>query len=142
MGTRNNREIKFRCWDEDHFVYSFEEPGNPPVDGEAWFGFEKGVLKAWVSTTTTPSDMYEPPYPSAEELESPIEDFTGIRDFWQGDILESQDGLRKYEMKWNDTSGKWYLHGINSACSVHDVIWSNYLKVGHIHEELLEQGNE
>ena len=95
---------KFRAWDEDHFVYSDDEPGNPPVDGESWFGFEKGVFKAWVSTTVVPGDMYEPPYPSSEELGSPIEQYTGLKDRdgvedWIDDIVKTKVGPITYYRK-------------------------------------------
>ena len=62
---------------------------------------------------------------------------TGLKgkDFWEGDILESQDGLRQFEIRWNDKAGRWYLHGLGKAWCVNDPIWDFYKKVGTIHDK-------
>ena len=98
--------LKFRVWVEDHFAYSAEGPPDSPRDGDVNFGFEEGVFKAWVFTTVTPDDMYEPPYPSAEEVESPIEQFAGRKDkngvgIYEGDRIRNSDFVGNPDC-WNN----------------------------------------
>ncbi len=112
---------KYRAWNEDHFIYSDDKWENEyPNDGDGWFGFESGVLKAWVSETITPSDPLEAPYPSSEELESPIEQFTDLKDkdgkdldWWEGDLL-STFRYTEYETLWEIV----YENGCFWACQV------------------------
>ena len=138
---------KFRCWDEDHYVYSTDEPSNPPNDGESWFGFEDGILKAWVSTTETPGDVYEPPYPSSEELENPIEQYIGPKDkkrtkefpdgqpIYEGDICKNGDWVedahaycyRTEEVRYCQQEGAY--HGWN-----HNEDGMTCEVIGNIHE--------
>ena len=100
------REHKYRCWDEDHFIFSDDKWENEyPNNGDGWFGFEKGILKAWVSITITPSDPFEPPYPDAEELDSPVEESTGLKDIWQGDIVKTYDVIKLERGEQSDYTG-------------------------------------
>ena len=60
--------------------------------------------------------------------------------YWEGDILESKDGLRRYIITFDDKYFNWYLMGINKAWCVERPIWSDYKHIGNIHQnpELIE----
>lgn len=60
--------------------------------------------------------------------------FTGLKnyDFWEDDILESEDSLRKFIITYCDKSARWYLKGIGKAWCVYGVNWENFKKVGNV----------
>ena len=62
---------------------------------------------------------------------------TGLKekDWYFDDILESFDKLRRYTIKWDDSKGRIYLHGLGKAWCMHgdEIDWDEYTKVGNIH---------
>ena len=72
---------------------------------------------------------------------------TGCKDknLWEDDILESQDGLRRYIVTYSEQQLKWYLKGIGDAWDENNPAWwTDYKKVGNVHQnpELMEKDNE
>ena len=48
------------------------------------------------------------------------------KDVFAGDKLQSKDGLRKYEVAWNERQCNWFLRGLNSAWAVDSPTWKDY----------------
>lgn len=72
-----------------------------------------------------------------EVIPSTVGQATGLKDknYWEGDILESQDGLRRYVITYSEQQLKWYLKGIGKAWDENSPAWwSDYHKVGNIHQ--------
>ena len=121
------REIKFRAWDEEeeHFFYSND------TAGDHFFEFVDGILRGFaIRPPVSSSDPMEPPEPYCDDY--PVEQSTGLH--WKNDILESEDGLRKYIVTYSDKQCKWWLKGIGRAWSDPEPIWSEYKYIGNIHE--------
>ena len=113
------RDIEFRAWDsnQEAFIYSTDEPkDNPASDGESYWRFENGVLKAYVCCTETPSDLMEAPFPSSYEVDGDIEQYTGLKDkngvkIYGGDQTTSldRDGhVVTSTVEWDDVWLGWY----------------------------------
>ena len=48
------------------------------------------------------------------------------KDVFAGDKLKSKDGLRKYEVAWNERQCNWFLRGLSSSWAVNEPIWKDY----------------
>jgi len=132
------REIKFRAWCEDHYVYSNSE------QDEYFFEFTDGILKAyWINPEGNAGSVDEPSGPSSEELE-PVEQFTGLKDVNDQDVYDSdkiqdvngdigtvywKENIAGFYCKWGDGSDLPLNVGVaTNGCKV----------IGSIHDHLLK----
>ena len=122
---------KYRAWDEECEVMYYSDQEYD----DCHFGFNEGVVVAWLRETE-PQTLEEPAYDYGKAID--VEQNTGFKDkdFWESDILESQDGLRKYIIQWDNAKGGWYLRGIRKAWCVHgdEINWDEYKAMGDIHQ--------
>ena len=86
------RPITFRAYDAEAgiYVYSDKEYEDEGDGWQAWFGFEKGVLKAWASRLVISSDRDEPDDLESYEL-SEVEQYTGFYDCTTWDELTEDE---------------------------------------------------
>lgn len=143
-----NSRYKFRAWDEETetMVYSDREH-----DGN-WFSFDdKHRFKAW-SVMMGAGSLHEPPEPESYEL-SPIMQYTGLKDkdgvemdWWEGDILEDENGYR-FRIDYLGDVGRYGFLALadlpieNYYFPLYDYQLDELKKIGnfHQHPELLEK---
>ncbi len=70
-----------------------------------------------------------------------VGEYIGLKDWWEDDIFQSKDGLRRFVVTYNDKEARWFLKGIGKAWCVSQLMWSDYEKIGDIHSnpELLKE---
>lgn len=139
------REIKFRAWNDDHYIHMNENP-----EEYQWHFGECGFGISYYDTTIckiSGGELVE----SEEwiELKNLIfEQFTGLHDnngkeIYEGDIINWGSHLMYVE--WNHEFCQWYASDIDDE--YHGPLWTHLRSgelaviIGNIHEspELLEQ---
>ena len=74
------KTIKFRGWDSERDTMYFSDQ----ECDDFYFAFMGGTLKAYRIEEKFNGD--EPPFPESEEIDSPVMQFTGLKDKRQRDL--------------------------------------------------------
>ena len=124
------QEIKVRAWDEEaeHMFYSDKQ------EDDYFFEFHNGKLRGYAIRPPKPSsDPMEPPEPYCDDY--PIEQCTGLKDWYAGDIIQKGEIIRAITVDWEH--GLRFMLGKHILCK-QDAI--NGTRIGNVHQkpELME----